>query len=253
MRVKFIFIALALIGCFSALSAQITLSLTDQEVNKGDVFSLDVNVTKFDSVVGMQFSMVWDKSVLTPIGVENYGLPDLMNSSFGIFEEALTVQWIDQSLRGVTVAEGGTIFTVKFRAIEATDSTEIGFSNMPTAIELIYNNDQFSEVTTESSTVRIMGSTSIEALNNAPFQVHQNQPNPFTQYTNIQIEANAPQDAQIIIYDQNGKRITSLDTRLANGENTIRLDRTLFPTTGTYYYQLLTDYYATTKKMVVLH
>jgi hypothetical protein len=255
MRVKFIFITLTLISCLSALSAQVTLSLPDQEVQQEEVFLLDVSVSNFDSIIGMQFSIIWDKSVLVPIGVENYGLSGLRDNSFGIFEDALTVRWDDQSLEGISLADESTLFTIKFRATAVSDSTIIAFANEPTSIEVIYHTVELSTVTTESGTIRVVDElgTNTTQLQAAPFQVNNNQPNPFTEYTDILIEANAPQDARLIIYDQNGRQVTSLDTRLVNGNNAIRLNAALFPTAGTYYYQLLTDYYATTKKMVVLH
>lgn len=254
MRVHYTLITFALICCLTSLSAQVTLQLDDYEVTEGEVFTVDVNVSDFDSIVGMQFSMVWDKSALTPIGVENYGLPDLNNSSFGIFEDAVTVQWIDLSLQGINVEDESSLFAVKFRAIAPSDSAIITFGNDPTSIEFIYNNDELSTVATDTSIVRIIGdiSSAIDEQESLPLILHTNEPNPFTDYTVIQIEADYPQQAQLLLFDQTGKKISVLKQRLTNGMNHIRLDANLFPAAGTYYYQLLTDYYATTRKMVVL-
>ncbi|MEL6717799.1 MAG: cohesin domain-containing protein, partial [Bacteroidota bacterium] len=120
---KITIIAIALSLCSVAINAQVSLILEDKEVEKGEVFTVDVKAANFTDLISMQFMMNWDKSVLRLIGVENYGLTDLTERQFGLVEDQLIVMWIDLALAGVSVEDSSTLFSVKFRALAAKDSS----------------------------------------------------------------------------------------------------------------------------------
>lgn len=254
MKVKITIIAIALSLYSIAINAQVSLILEDQEVEKQEVFTVDVKAKNFQDLLSMQFMMNWDKSVLRLIGVENYGLPDLTERQFGLVEDQLIVMWIDLALEGVSVADSSTLFSVKFRALSAKDSSVVAINGtQETPIEFIDVNEREVEVVVDSSFITVLGTTPTRDLGELPVKLHPNQPNPFVHTTRIPVDSNYPQEAQLRLFDQKGIHIQTLNLQLSEGKNFIELNNTLFPTSGIYYYQLQTENYAKTHKLEVLH
>jgi len=256
MKVKFIVILITLASCSLKMNAQVSLILENQTVKEGDIFTADLRASDFKDIVSMQFSLNWNKEEIRLIGVENYGLSDMNESGFGLFEDHLTVRWIDLALEGITVEDSTTLFTVKFKAVAVKDSSMLAITGDPTVIELYYANETEAEVNAGSGIITILDetATSTTALDKiVPLELHENQPNPFNEETIIPIDSNRPQSAELKVFDQDGKTIKTIKLHLSTGRNLIELNSSMFPETGTYYYQLLTDYYATTKKLVLIH
>jgi len=254
MKVKITIIAIALSLYSIAINAQVSLILEDQEVRKEEVFTVDVKAENFQNLLSMQFMMNWDRSVLRLIGVENYGLPDLTERQFGLVEDQLIVMWIDLALEGVSVADSATLFSVKFRALSAKDSSIVAITgSQQTPIEFIDVNEREVEVVADSSFITVLGATPTRNIGELPVKLHPNQPNPFVHTTRIPVDSNYPQEAQLRLFDQKGVHINTLKIQLSEGKNFIELESTLFPTSGIYYYQLQTENYAKTHKLKVLH
>jgi len=254
MKVKITLIAIAFSLYSIAINAQVSLILEDKEVQKQEIFTVDVKAESFNDLISMQFMMNWDKSVLRLIGVENYGLPDLTDRQFGLVEDQLIVMWIDLALEGVTVADSSILFSVKFKALAAKDSSIVAVTGtQQTPIEFIDVNEREVEVVPDSSIITVLGVTPTRDFGELPVKLHPNQPNPFVNTTRIPIDANYPQKAQLRLFDQKGVHIKTLNLQLSEGKNFIELKNTLFPSSGIYYYQLQTDNYAKTEKLEVLH
>lgn len=124
------------------LDATLTLVATSNSFSKGETACMDVTCAGFVDLVSMQYSMLWDKSVLEFKEVKGFGLPFLGPNSFGAHrssEGELTFVWIDNSLKGVTKPDGSVLFQVCFSAIGDTgQATAFRFSDKPTAIEAVH-------------------------------------------------------------------------------------------------------------------
>ncbi|NJK82668.1 MAG: hypothetical protein HC912_01490 [Saprospiraceae bacterium] len=105
-----IIIAMLLITYLAQANAQVTLLTTSHQVEQGQVFTADVKVVGFKDIIGTQFSLVWDSTVLQLIGVENFGLQGVRNDRFGLFNGLIRFAWIDDQLSGITVNDSTTIF-----------------------------------------------------------------------------------------------------------------------------------------------
>ncbi len=106
----------------------------------GDIVCVPVNVNNFDEVLGFQFSMNWDPTVLMYSSTGNYGLPGLSAGQFGTQgtdNGLLTFAWIDNTTQGVSLLDGSTVFEVCFEVIGAGgSSSSITIGNTPTPIEI---------------------------------------------------------------------------------------------------------------------
>ncbi|MEM9990591.1 MAG: T9SS type A sorting domain-containing protein [Bacteroidota bacterium] len=232
--------------------AQITLSTSSHQVERGDIFLVDVKAAGLNDLISMQYTVKWDSTLLRLISVGDYSLEYLDDDKFGAFSNALTLAWIDQTTTGISVEDGTTLYTIRFEAIADEGKTNLEFASAPTAIEAVNNAGELLEFNSDAGIVQIGEMTSVEALAQYGMYMHQNDPNPFRDYTNINIEANDALSGEFAILDQTGKKIYSVYKHLSRGNNLIRLEREIFPAPGIYYYQLQTADFTRTNRMIFL-
>ena len=84
------------------------------------------------------------------------------------------------------------------------------------------------------------------------FALYQNTPNPFTGETVIGFQLPYSGVADLTIYDVTGLLIKRINGEYKAGYNEVRLSSTKLGVTGVLYYQLDTDRYTATKKMVLV-
>ena len=139
----------------------VSFCLPDQNVIPGDEICVPIQVENFENLIGMQFSMHWDTSVLQVIGLDNLNLEDLAFSSFGLPPAlpagTLTCSWVQSSLQGLSLPDGSTIFEVCFLAIGNTgEDTGIFFDNEPTVIEVFNASSQEVPVLLKEGNISII-------------------------------------------------------------------------------------------------
>ena len=87
------------------------------------------------------------------------------------------------------------------------------------------------------------------------FTLHQNYPNPFNPVTKIRFEipnAETHGNASLHVYDALGRLVkTLINQPLKAGEYEVNFDGTNLPS-GVYFYQLLTNEFTQTKKMLMI-
>jgi hypothetical protein len=84
------------------------------------------------------------------------------------------------------------------------------------------------------------------------FSLYQNYPNPFNPLTNIRFDIPKSNHVKIIIYNALGKEITTLvNEKLSAGSYEVNWNASGYPS-GVYFYRLLTEEFADTRKMVLL-
>lgn len=89
------------------------------------------------------------------------------------------------------------------------------------------------------------------------FSLEQNYPNPFNPSTNIQFDLSVPSHAELTIYDVTGREINHLlNTHLRQGRHSVQWNgQDQFGkavSAGLYFYQLRTEKFTQTKKMLLL-
>ena len=134
------------------------------EVTEGEEFALPVEVTNFNSILGVQFAIQWDPEVLEIIDITDinldHALPNNFNWSTVYLEEEgiLRFAWFDPFVAGISKPDGFSMFSVKFKAVgSANSSSMVNFINdvavplniSPLAIEII--DSDFSEYDSNST------------------------------------------------------------------------------------------------------
>ncbi len=117
------------------------IGASDEVGRKGDLIFVDVNISDFNKVVSMQYSMNWDPKVLRFEKVTNFNLKDLSKENFGLKQVTkgnLLLAWYDTSVQGVNLPSGTNIYQVVFRVIgEDASKSKIKFSGSPLATEIM--------------------------------------------------------------------------------------------------------------------
>mgnify|MGYP001165988814 CR=1 FL=1 len=141
----------------------LTIALQDVNGTQGQQVCQDVTVTNFTNIVGAQFSINYNASILQFASVGSFNLTGLAAANFGTPTSnpptqpgVITFSWIDPTVSGVTVPSGTAIFEVCFN-VTGNTTTTVSFSNTPTAIEFINSSDQTVTTTTDNGTVTISG------------------------------------------------------------------------------------------------
>ena len=100
----------------------------------------------------------------------------------------------------------------------------------------------------------ITESIQTNVINTDGFALYQNNPNPFSELTNISFKLPEAAEAIITVYDVTGKVLKVIEGDYAKGLNAIQIrkDDINCHNTGVMYYQLDTDHYTATKKMILV-
>ena len=82
------------------------------------------------------------------------------------------------------------------------------------------------------------------------FVLYQNTPNPFNGYTVIGFELPEDASGQLTIYNVDGRMLKEIKGEYKKGYNEVTIPPDELPMSGVMYYQLDTDRYTATKRMV---
>ena len=117
------------------------LSATSTTIKTGETGCIDVKAQRFNRLLSMQYTMAWDAKVLKFNSVKNFGLPYMSQQNFAgnrLLEGLLPFVWIDNQLKGTTLPDNTTIFTICFDGIgKAGQSSAFEFVEKPTPFEVV--------------------------------------------------------------------------------------------------------------------
>ncbi len=245
----------AFICCHFSLFAQIALSTDGMTVESGQTIDVPVRVNGFTDVIAMQFSVRWDPTVLEFIEIKDFDLPsssgDLNFNTNNSFNGILTFLWFDQSAEGIDKPGDAIIFNLSFLVIgQPGDTTTVAIANDPALIEVVDINGEMS-YTIDNGLVTIEDPNHVEMVAAASVrgELFQNQPNPFSLQTRIDFDIWENSGFEFRIFNNFGQILYEFQNKSGTGTYNLTIDRSLFPTTGIYYYALQTDTGSVVKKL----
>ena len=160
--------------------------------------------------------------------------PTIKNNSLPSHESALTFSWNEFELKDLS---GEDLVTLIF---EAKGSVQLSESMVITSS--MTKAEGYTEQGIESVDLVFENNKSIANV------LYQNVPNPFDGQTVVSFRLNKAGKAQILITDVDGKLIQEIEGTYPQGLNSVELDR--IQKAGVYYYQLNTEGFTATKKMI---
>ena len=222
----------------------LNLEVADQLLQAGKSYTIDfVNQEALD-LLGMQFTLGFDKEKIELIDISGEALLNANNFGQRLLPEGvLTASWNEAEPTDLDVGE--PVFSLHFRANHTAWLSElIQLNTQHTPTEAYRADEAMLDIQ--------LAFTSEERIMEQGFRLYQNQPNPFRQETLISFWLPKAGEASLQIYDISGKLIWSRTDYYEQGYQEHYLNRTDLNTNGVLYYQLKTDQHTAVKKMTII-
>jgi hypothetical protein len=216
------------------------LVINDRTVSAGEVLEIPVYADGSTSLEGMQFSFDLAQG-LALVGVLP-GQMDVSDDNFGWLQNrVLTSSW--NKAEGINVNSEDPLFTL---VLQAGSSTKLSQS-----ISIITNPTP-AEAYSAGSDIMDLNLTFRGSADQFDFELLQNEPNPFVDYTQIGFIVPDAGAVTLTLFDVTGKQLVNQTVNAVKGLNKIEVNKSQINANGVIYYQVQFQGYTATKKMLVL-
>ena len=184
------------------------------------------------------------KAELVDVKSNKLALKDEHIGFNNLSEGMLHLSW--SSMEAVNLHD--QLLTLQFRLLsDVKDENIISLHRAKLSPE-IYTNEG-NQVLTQGVKIE---SRNVDATQTDKFELFQNVPNPFNTSTIIGFNLPTAEQVTLKIYDLTGKQVYQTKGQYAKGYNTINLEVSTLNLNGVLYYQLDTENYSATRKMIVI-
>ncbi len=216
------------------------LVINDRSVSAGEIVEIPVYVDDAIALEGIQFSFNIGQG-LELVGV-NAGLMDVDDSNFGWLQNhILTSSW--NKAEGIDVNSDSPLFTLVLQAGSSAKLSQ--------AISIIAN-PTTAEAYTVGSDIMDLSLTFRGSADHFDFELLQNEPNPFIDFTQIGFVLPESGEATLTLFDVTGKQLVHQTVSGVRGLNKVEVNKSQINSNGIIYYQVQFQGYTATKKMLVL-
>ncbi|HMO39411.1 MAG TPA: cohesin domain-containing protein [Saprospiraceae bacterium] len=140
-------------------NGQFTIYFANQSAKTGETICVDVQVRAFTKLLSMQYTVAWNKAVLRYKNLQNFNLPYLSAANFGdhITQDGLlTFAWLDNSLKSVSLPDGGAMYQICFEVISKSgEQSFVKITDRPTPIEVADHREQLIPMKREAGIITI--------------------------------------------------------------------------------------------------
>jgi hypothetical protein len=225
-------------------NGEVVFGVKDQALVAGETYTVDFTAADFAEVLGYQFTLAFDNNAVEFVEVET-SLEGLSTENFGmslINEGVITTSW--NSINAVSLDAEAKVFSMTFVAKSNAQLSEV-----------LAVNSRYTKAEAYDNNVNLMNiglSFNGAATVAGEFELYQNQPNPFKSETVIGFNLPEAGAATMTIYDVAGKVLKVYNNEFAQGYNEVQINRSELSGAGVLYYQLDTENYSATKKMIMI-
>ena len=157
-------------GCSGGGGSDLTISVGSGSGACGTIVCANVTVDNFDDIIGLEYTVTWDPTVLDFQNVTNLNLSGLSVGNFNeLGNNQLLLSWNPFSPTGVTLADGTAIYSMCFELVgDAGDLSSISFTgnteatmagNPPTPVDPVLTNN--GQVTVSSCSGGVPGDLTV--------------------------------------------------------------------------------------------
>ncbi|MBK9737370.1 MAG: T9SS type A sorting domain-containing protein [Saprospiraceae bacterium] len=215
--------------------SNVVLTAHESAVKANDIqavtFSADI-----DKVFGLQFTLTLNNADLIDVYVGGTKISDANIAK--VANDKYTVSWND-----VNAVSGKDIISFNLIAKKDANLSELITINSSVTPSEVYSGDNLE---TSKLSLRFAGKETTE------FALYQNEPNPFTDKTNITFNLPEAGNATLKVFDVTGQVIFKNTRSFGKGINSFLLTRSDLPSTGVMIYQIESGANTATKKMIGL-
>lgn len=213
-----------------------------------------------DNVVGFQFALSWDKNVVEYIDIKDsdYVESTLLGCSSNLAESGnLRVVCLDgsQTFEGIPFLEKELLSILSFKLIgEPNDVSPFNFTadsvgNIPPFKIGFRTTSGPVDVELNHATMTIDSPDANQDVNSLGMSVGQNIPNPFSDESLIPISLDKSGDVFFQVLDLVGREIYIQKQYYNSGKLNLKLDASMFESSGVYFYKIETIDYSITRKI----
>ena len=215
-------------------SGTLLFDVEDRDLKQGE--EVDVTFNAAQSVAAYQFTL----NLNGLSALEVVANDKVSASNFGLFADAVTVS-----------LDAATAFTLRFRAEKAGKLSEmLSVSNRITKAEAYKMVDNTGAVARWDVAMRFNGSNG-SFIAGTGFELLQNTPNPVSGITSISFNLPEAASASLTITNAEGRVLKTIQGSFTKGFNTVVLQRAELEA-GVLFYQLKSNEFTATKKMIVI-
>lgn len=226
------------------LSAQqdTSIYIQDMQVEPGQTIDLDVRVTDYQDIVSTSFSVFWDSMDLRYVGITNipFGLSeDDAFSTMDVSGGKVSFLYFDMSLTGNSLEDNEILFTIQLEVIgmDGTE-TEVTFGGNIEVVDVDgANNNTALDVNFDGAIITIGEMVSVDDFSSIATSVDV-APNPSAGDVNVQLLVENGGLMTWTLLETNGQLVANGVTDLTPGQNTLKLENTLFKHTGAFILKL---------------
>ncbi|MEK7255551.1 MAG: T9SS type A sorting domain-containing protein, partial [Bacteroidota bacterium] len=219
-------------------SGNLVFETEDVDLKEGEMFQVNFTSPIFD-VSGFQFTLDFDWEMLEFVEVvpgmakaENFGLTLLEKG-------AITASWNSGT---EILGEMEQVFALKFKAkADAKLSRALHLNSRYTPAEAYAKNGDLLGVQLR-----------FKNLEEADFELFQNTPNPFSDFTTIGFYLPEAAFATLNLTDVSGKKMKVVSGDFSSGFNEVKIKRSDLSRTGVFFYTLETEGFKATRKMILV-
>ena len=227
----------------------LTIQLEDQLMQAGESYVFEFKVKEFQQLLGYQFTLDFDPSLIEFEGIEedrSDPILGLSEQNFGLSElqdGKIRTNWFHPQV--LNLVDETTLFAIRFKAkTEIPISRVITINSSALAAEAYdVNQDklaidlEFTELPNEVTT----------------FKLYQNRPNPFQDLTIIPFLLPKEGLASLRIMDVSGRIVYEQEQNYQVGYHEVIIEKSNLPENGLFFYQLKIGKQEATKKMMLSH
>jgi PKD repeat protein len=209
------------------------------KVAPNELITIPIKANNLNDLCGMQFSINWDTSILSFVGLDNFNLDNLNESSFSLLNTnkgELPLAWFSDEPH--TLANSSILFEIQFKVIgKENSSTEISFSNSPTPISFFDSKvNPISFLTTKGNILNGLSTTTNDLGLGERIRIY---PNPvFDEVLNIQLARFQPnKEWNIRVINVHGQVVKSLNNQFNSTLIKIPVDGL----SGIYFVEVFSD------------
>lgn len=220
----------------------IQFELSENITTDGSSAYIDFKLVEATNLYGFQMNIDFNASSFIEMKA---GIVDLNNSNIGFSEDNSSLLISYDNVQGVSVNEGVTMFTIKVKKSNSTALADALRLN-----KFTFSDEAYVDVNLLIKDIEFIYPHA-EVLKDE-FDLFQNEPNPFSEQTNIMFSIPESGLVKFSIYDVNGVEHYRFENTFAKGLNQINLTQENIGKSGVFYYKLEMGSFLATKKMIVL-
>jgi len=227
-------------GEVRSLDKEVVFNTNEQKYKVNEIIKVPVyaDQTEFN---GYQFTISFDTKALQFVQLQPIA-PDMTEANFGIRHAAkglITTSFATD--RGIQPSSK-PLFILTMKAIKESSLSES-----------IYFNSKITQAEAYSSTNEVVGvRLNVNNGSNKTVTLMQNSPNPFINQTRIGFVLPEAGSADIRIIDINGRVVKYINADYQKGYNEIIIHDHELKASGIYYYQLQSNGFTASKKMILI-